>query len=96
MSNILIIILIPYNILKPHGKHGKWRPRSLKDLTKQHLNLEIQSGEHNPVIIITILITVINFIIIIAIVIYLLIIYFNTVHYSRCYIYNEHDSIYYI
>jgi len=25
------------------------RPRALKDLTKEHLNMEIQTGEHDPV-----------------------------------------------
>lgn len=32
-----------------HGKHGKMRPRALKDLTKEHLHMEIQTGEHDPV-----------------------------------------------
>lgn len=35
---------------KPHGrKGGKFKPRSLKELTKQHLGIQIQSGEHDPV-----------------------------------------------
>lgn len=25
------------------------RPRALKDLTKEHLHMEIQTGEHDPV-----------------------------------------------
>lgn len=36
-------------LLQIHGKHGKVRPRALKDLTKEHLKLEIQAGEHDPV-----------------------------------------------
>mmetsp|Transcript_24317 Transcript_24317/g.48774 ORF Transcript_24317/g.48774 Transcript_24317/m.48774 type:complete len:436 (-) Transcript_24317:65-1372(-) len=36
----------PY--MRIHGKHGKVRPRALKDLTKEHLDMEIQTGEHDP------------------------------------------------
>mmetsp|Transcript_25735 Transcript_25735/g.24595 ORF Transcript_25735/g.24595 Transcript_25735/m.24595 type:complete len:398 (-) Transcript_25735:293-1486(-) len=37
----------PY--MRPHGrKGGKFKPRSLKELTKQHLGIQIQSGEHDP------------------------------------------------
>lgn len=36
---------------QPHGrKGGKFKPRSLKELSKQFLGLTIQSGEHDPVI----------------------------------------------
>jgi RNA exonuclease 4 len=37
----------PY--MRVHGLHGKLRPRALRDLTKQHLGLVIQAGEHDPV-----------------------------------------------
>jgi len=36
----------PY--MRVHGLHGKLRPRALRDLTKQHLGLVIQAGEHDP------------------------------------------------
>jgi RNA exonuclease 4 len=37
----------PY--MRPHPKKkGKFRPRALRDLTKQHLGLTIQTGEHDP------------------------------------------------
>ena len=36
--------------MRPHGrKGGKFKPRALRDLTKQHLKLTIQVGEHDPV-----------------------------------------------
>lgn len=36
--------------MRPKGPHGgKLRPRSLKDLTKQHLGLDIQGGKHDSV-----------------------------------------------
>jgi RNA exonuclease 4 len=28
--------------------HGKFKPRKLKDLAKEHLNMQIQGGEHTP------------------------------------------------
>ena len=36
----------PY--MRAVGKSTKYRPRALKDLTKQHLKLTIQEGEHDP------------------------------------------------
>lgn len=37
----------PY--MRPHpSKPGKFKPRSLKDLTQQHLGMSIQKGEHDP------------------------------------------------
>lgn len=37
----------PY--MRPHPKkRGKFKPRSLKDLTRQHLGISIQKGEHDP------------------------------------------------
>jgi RNA exonuclease 4 len=37
----------PY--MRPHGrKGGKFKPRSLKDLTRQFLGYAIQTGEHDP------------------------------------------------
>jgi RNA exonuclease 4 len=37
----------PY--MRPHGKKdGKFRPRALRELTKQFLNYSIQEGEHDP------------------------------------------------
>ena len=37
----------PY--MKPGGRNGgKLKPRSLKDLAKQHLGITIQTGEHDP------------------------------------------------
>ena len=36
--------------LQPHGRGGgKMKPRALRDLTKQHLSMTIQTGEHDPV-----------------------------------------------
>ncbi len=38
----------PY--MRPHGrKGGKFKPRALRDLTRQHLKKTIQEGEHDPV-----------------------------------------------
>ena len=35
--------------MRPHGKKGgKFKPRALRDLTKQHLKMTIQQGEHDP------------------------------------------------
>lgn len=37
----------PY--MRPAGRGGgKWRPRALRDLTREHLGLDIQKGEHDP------------------------------------------------
>ena len=37
----------PY--MRPHGKKdGKFRPRALRELTKQFLKYSIQEGEHDP------------------------------------------------
>ena len=38
----------PY--MRPHGKKGgKFKPRALRDLSRQFLNQVIQTGEHDPV-----------------------------------------------
>ena len=35
--------------VQPHGRNGKFRPRALRDLSKQYLQMVIQTGEHDPV-----------------------------------------------
>jgi RNA exonuclease 4 len=37
-----------YRPLMRHGRDGKFQPRKLRDLAKEHLAMDIQGGEHSP------------------------------------------------
>ena len=41
-------MLFNYEI-QSHGHLGKFRPRALRDLSKEQLEQTIQTGEHDPV-----------------------------------------------
>lgn len=47
--NLPVCVLLFSSTTQVHGRHGKMRPRALKDLTVQFLGIKIQGGEHNPV-----------------------------------------------
>jgi RNA exonuclease 4 len=48
--SFIVMIDISVIIVQAKGKEGgKMKPRALRELAKQHLNLTIQQGEHDPV-----------------------------------------------